>query len=217
MITSSPMVSIVREDKSLATVPKSVVLGYLAYCNKKPDLKEHWPLTEYHLSIPKTVQPGSFKHDVDCICLFCDSHAKEKEKNDILSSSYNIFFETFKPKNVPSSILEKYSSFYEKRPDVSLEYFLIYYYDTTDFTVQQVSKQTDTLDLKNMKNLKNNLVKDEVSSNEQYFNLVYVPLASRQLLETDEIQDDVDEYYAIPPWLRQKSNINNQTDGAQSQ
>lgn len=208
MITSSTTVSVVREDNSVATVPKTVVLGYLACCNRKPDLKKHWPLTEYHLSIPKTVQPGSFKHDVDCICLFCDSHAKEKEKNDILSSSYNIFFETFKPKNVPSYILEKYVDFHKKRPDVSLEYFLIYYYDKTDFTVQQASKQTDTLDLKHMKNLQNTLVKDEKSWIVDIFNRVYVPLARRQLLEIIEFMDEVDEYYALPPWLRQK-NIGN--------
>ncbi|CAO1332706.1 unnamed protein product [Diamesa hyperborea] len=211
MITSSPMVSVVREDKSVAIIPKAVVLGYLAHCNKKPDLKEHWPLAEYHLSIPKTIQPGSFKHDVDCSCLFCDSYAKEKEKNDILSSSYNIFFNTFKPKNVPSSILEKYGNFYAKRPDVSLEYFLIYYHDTTDFTI---SSKSNTLDLKNMKNMKNYLVKDEKPSIEQRFISIYVPLARRQLLESDESQEDVDAYYSIPPWLRQRNNI--ETDDIQS-
>lgn len=207
MITSSTntTVSVVREDKSVATVPKAVVLGYLAHCNRKPDLKNHWPLTEYHLSIPKTVQPGSFKHDVNCSCLFCDSHAKEKEKNEILSSSYNIFFETFKPKSVPSFILEKYVNFHKKRPDVSLEYFLIYYYDKTDFTVQQASKQTDTLDLKQRKNLQNTLVKE--SWIVDIFNRVYVPLAKRQLLEIIEFMDEIEEYYALPPWLRQRSTL----------
>lgn len=207
MINTSSMVSVTRKDNSIASVPKTVVLGYLAHLNKKPNLKEHWPLTEYHLSIPKVVQPGSFKHDIDCNCLFCDSHAKEKEKNEILCTSFNIYFETFKPKNVPTEILDKYQDFNKKRPDVSLEYYLIYYHDKTDFTIGQASKQTDTLDLKNMKNLQNTRVKDEKPTNAERFIREYVPLARRPLLETDEILGDIDAYYAKPPWMRQKINL----------
>ena len=211
----SELIYIIRVDGSVITVPKTVVLDFLSKVSKDSVLKRVMTLEEYHLSSDLVYDEAEGYFDYSQI------HEKRKIANTY-GDTYLVYFRTFDPKNVPCDIQDKYDSFHEKNPDVCMEYFLIYHYDKTDFTVDQ-----ETYDSKIIKNLKNALMRlripvmrpavqppiisfeplnqEERPSTppaEPHVSREYIP--SKPLAEMDDAE--IDELFSKPPWMRNRTN-----------
>lgn len=142
----SKMITIVREDKSVISVPKTVVLNYLSKASRDSDVIKTMTLEEYHLCSDFALK------DYDIICeqrKFAASYAKV----------YLVYFDSFEPKNVPIHIQKKYDKYVRKHPDVCMEYYLMYYYEKTDFTVEEESMQKDTSGVETNENFQNILTR----------------------------------------------------------
>lgn len=189
------MISIVRDDNSVIIVPKTVVLDYLSEISRESVLKRIMSLEEYHLSSDLNFESADGYFDYNRI------YERRKSANSY-GGSYLVFFHSFKPKNVPYEILEQYGNYLRKHPNVCLEYFLIYYHDKTDFTVEEQAVEEESNDMKCIKNLKNMLLRDGRPSIAEETKRQHIPILRKPLAEMDD--SEIDAYFAIPPWMRNK-------------
>lgn len=219
---NSELIYIVRVDGSVITVPKTVVLDFISEVNRDPVLKRVMTLEEYHLSSDLFYDSSEGYFDYKQI-------HERRTFADTYGDTFLVYFRTFDPKNVPCDIQDKYEKFAEKNPDVCMEYFLIYHYDKTDFTVEE-----DTYDSKIIKNLKSALMRlrmpwiqpaiqppiitfqplnqEDTPSNQEdepsiapvepHVSREYIP--KKPLAEMDDAE--IDELFSKPPWMRNQTN-----------
>ena len=135
------LISIVREDSSIITVPKSVVLNYLYEMSKDSALEKIMTLEEYHLSSDPALPDGFFDYNEIC---------ERRKFAETCKDSFLVYFKSFEPKNVPFDIVCKYLAYVDIN-HICFEYFLIKYYEKTDFTDKEDSMGTDTYDTKIIK------------------------------------------------------------------
>ena len=123
---------------------------------------------------------------------------------------------------VPWEILDRYVKFVAKNRNVSIEYFLMSYYNTTDFSIDEDSADgIYSFDIKSIKELKNSLIRDgllvieddtppiddeavevETPAIEVEVTSEQVPVGRRPLAEMDDAE--IEAYYRVAPWNRHK-------------
>lgn len=192
---NSAMILIVRDDNSVISVPKTVVLDFLSEISRESVLKRLMTLEEYHLNSDLDFESADGYFDYNQIY-------ERRKSAKAYGDSYLVFFHSFKPKNVPYEILDKFGNYLRKNPNVCLEYFLIYYHDKTDFTVEEEPVEEESYDMKCIKNLKNMLLRDGRPLIVEEIKRQYIPITRKPLAEMDD--SEIDAYFAIPPWMRNK-------------
>lgn len=213
---NSELIFIVRVDGSVITVPKTVILQFLSEMSRDAVLKRVMTLEEFHLSsdIVYGSAEGYFEYN--------QVYEKGKLSNNY-GPDYLVYFRTFEPKNVPCDIQEAYQKYVERHPHVFMEYFLMYFYNKTDFTVGE-----HTWESKIIKNLKNALIRLGVTGIRQAVTstqppiITFLPLDQNTRPSTPPVEvhisreyiprkplaemDDaeIDELFSKPPWMRNK-------------